>query len=108
MLFVFEAEVQSPTSVHLSSGLTGRRQLRLHHLHVRQPPPLVHLVPDGLLLDGLDVGVVAVLPDGGLHALQHLLHQLELLVLAPDRLQVVVPLGGELSLDIPDLLLLGT
>ena len=92
----------------LSPWLTGRRQFGLDHLHLGQPPPLVHLLPHRLLLDGLDVGVVAVLPDGGLDALHQLLQQFELLVLTPDRLQVVLPLRGELTLNVADLLLLGT
>ena len=50
----------------------------------------------------LDLPVIAVLADDELNFGQHLLEQPQLLILPPDRLQVVVPFALELAVQVLD------
>lgn len=66
-------------------------------------PAAALLVPDGFTPDLVQVAVVAVTPDQGLHLIQQLLAEHQLSLLAPDGAQIIHLFQPELQLQVLDL-----
>lgn len=66
-------------------------------------PAAALLIPDGFTPDLLQVAVVAVTPDEGLHLIQQLLAEHQVPLLAPDGAQVIHLFQPKLQLQVFDL-----